>query len=197
MASSLGSDQGMHKGGTAPKDDATQGFPSLHTFAGSQGVSIGAFSATTVGRDFIHCTINNVNAPEHSAPKLMEAATPSKIVEHYEEDGTVKDDVMIGEVAYFFEAYFNGEKEGLAMVSICEEPDSAILAESHGVLWVTRLESGHNMRVVHIKDIKVVVSLLPFPQLPGRMFLFEELGLDVSYLDSTVFLQDDDDLHID
>ncbi|TEB35323.1 hypothetical protein FA13DRAFT_1910292 [Coprinellus micaceus] len=116
-----------------------------------------------------------------------------KIVEEYsDEEGNITKDSKIAEVEYFFEGWINGKKEGLAMVSLCDDPDHEILSHSKNVLWVTQYTSGENLYVVSIASIKSIVSLLPFEKIPGTMFLFKDLGLDVSYLNSVSFVQGED-----
>lgn len=85
----------------------------------------------------------------------------------------------------------------LAMVSLCSEPDQEMLARSHNVLWVTTLESGKNMCCIPVTSITSVVSLLPFPDIPGKLFLFEDMGPDITYRDSAVFLGGIDDDNVD
>lgn len=124
-----------------------------------------------------------------------------QIIDTYEDNkGVIKNKVYIGEVAYFFKAELSGAIGGLAMVSLCLEPISELLQHSHNTLWVMSLEPGKNMCCVPVDMIVSVVSLLPFPLMPGKgkMFLFENLGLDVAYLDSSTFLSGGtDDVDID
>ncbi|KAF6743926.1 hypothetical protein DFP72DRAFT_1079342 [Ephemerocybe angulata] len=116
-----------------------------------------------------------------------------KLVEDVLIDGQPTFQVTIAEVAYFFNATINEEEHGLAMVSLCAPPDEEILRHSCNALWVTELESGENMRVIPIKLIKSVVSLLPCPFAAEKYFLLEDLGLDVAYLDSSTFAEDEDE----
>ncbi|KAJ3519605.1 hypothetical protein NMY22_g13123 [Coprinellus aureogranulatus] len=59
-------------------ESGNQCSPSLHAFAGSQGVSIGSFSATTAGRDInIHYNFGNANSPGVEPPAT--AAGPRTI----------------------------------------------------------------------------------------------------------------------
>ncbi|TEB20502.1 hypothetical protein FA13DRAFT_1644510 [Coprinellus micaceus] len=93
-----------------------------------------------------------------------------------DEEGNSQKDIFFGEVSYFFEAILNGESEGLAMVSLCDNPNSEILGRSRTTLWVTRLIPGQHVRCIPISVINSVVSLLPFPHIPGTLFLFEKSG---------------------
>jgi hypothetical protein len=62
----------------------------------------------------------------------------NQIIDEYEdEEGNSQKDIFFGEVSYFFEAILNGESEGLAMVSLCDNPNSEILGRSRTTLWVT------------------------------------------------------------
>ena len=97
---------------------------------------------------------------------------------------------MFAEVAYFFQAQVHGEKKALAMVSMCSEPHQGLLNESYGMLHVTSFTTGENLVVVDAKSIKSVVALLPFEQIAGHWFLFEDFGLDVALFAT-------DDLSID
>ncbi|TEB30690.1 hypothetical protein FA13DRAFT_1755066 [Coprinellus micaceus] len=122
----------------------------------------------------------------------------NQIIDEYEdEEGNSQKDIFFGEVSYFFEAILNGESEGLAMVSLCDNPNSEILGRSRTTLWVTRLIPGQHVRCIPISVINSVVSLLPFPHIPGTLFLFENLGLDVTFLDSSLFSNGQDDADID
>lgn len=93
---------------------------------------------------------------------------------------------------YFFDARIGGRPEGLAMVSLCEDPNSDILENSKNVLWVTRYQTGQNMYVVPVNNITSVVSLLPFLKMFGYSFLFEDLGQDVAYLDTELLVLGDE-----
>lgn len=135
------------------------------------------------------CTLQS-DQPAHSSLVLQ-------IEEGCLENGVSKTRVLIGEVAYFFEAILSDKTEGLAMVSICPSPDPEILQRSKKTLWVTRITPGENLRCIPVTSVVSVVSLLPFPEHPGKFFLFDDLGLDVTYLDSSLFLGAAEDQEID
>ncbi|KAF6741626.1 hypothetical protein DFP72DRAFT_244939 [Ephemerocybe angulata] len=101
------------------------------------------------------------------------------------------DEIRFGEIAYFFQAPVRGTNTALAMVSMCEKPIQGFLDESYGMLCITKWETGSNLVVVEAKSIDSVVAFLPFDQMPGYSFLFEDFGLDVAMLSNDSYTVDE------
>ncbi|KAF6746889.1 hypothetical protein DFP72DRAFT_822429 [Ephemerocybe angulata] len=102
----------------------------------------------------------------------------------------VGETTKFGEVAYFFQAPVRGTNTALAMISMCDEPHQGLLSESYGMLCVTKWTTGSNLAVVEAKSIESVVAFLPFEQIPGHYFLFEDFGLDVALLSADSYTTD-------
>lgn len=72
-------------------------------------------------------------------------------------------------------------------------PDDLLREESFGTLWVCSYLGLANLHVVDVNVITAVVSMQPFPILPGevegRWFVIEKAGLD----DADIVAVDEED----
>jgi hypothetical protein len=69
------------------------------------------------------------------------------------------------------------------MVSLYSAPDMALYCKSYGALWVCKHGGDAGLRVVDVKSIASVVSMVPFGLVEeNRYFVAEKLGLDVTHM---------------
>ena len=91
-----------------------------------------------------------------------------------------------GEVHYYFllEVEPNSPPQGFAMVSPYSPPDIALWEASHRTVWSCTPAADDNLSVVPLPFIKAVVAMVPHPprishpELEGRFFVVEKLGID-------------------
>ena len=85
-----------------------------------------------------------------------------------------------GEVQYYFLADFAGETRGLALISVYDPPNSELLDQSSGALWLERYRGDETLKVINIKLILTCVGMIPFVEPPDdRFFVCEKMGLEI------------------
>jgi|SRR6266478_10170328 len=72
-------------------------------------------------------------------------------------DGTL----AIADVEYFFRLRFGDTVYSLALVSLFTPPDEELLEQSHHAVYICHYGSLDTLRVVDIKSITTVVSMVP------------------------------------
>jgi hypothetical protein len=89
----------------------------------------------------------------------------------------------LAEVQYFFQVVINGEEKTVALVSLYTSPDQEVWNESNQTLWVCYRQGDRALKVIDVKTITAVVSMVPLPSGPeGAFFLVEKPGLDVAHM---------------
>jgi hypothetical protein len=89
----------------------------------------------------------------------------------------------LAEVQYFFQVVINGEEKTVALVSLYTSPDQEVWNKSNQTLWVCYRQGDRALKVIDVKTITAVVSMVPLPSGPeGAFFLVEKPGLDVAHM---------------
>ena len=72
------------------------------------------------------------------------------------------------------------------MAAVYSAPDTDLLMASQQTIWSCK--PGDDLRVIPVKDFRAVIAMVPHPfnsshpELDGRFFVVEKLGLDVMSL---------------
>ncbi|KAF9470601.1 hypothetical protein BDN70DRAFT_939565 [Pholiota conissans] len=97
------------------------------------------------------------------------------------------DKLHIGEVYYYFRCRIHGQEKVLAVVSKYSEPDSDLLAVSHGTFLSCQYSGDGALVVIDVSCIESVVAMVPhnhtrphsIPDTNLHFFLVERPGLDI------------------
>ncbi len=75
-----------------------------------------------------------------------------------------------------------GVTKTVALISMYSAPDAALLTKSQGALVVCKYQGLQELKVIHVKSIKSVVAMVPYPHTPGQNFFFlvERMGFDIA-----------------
>ena len=106
------------------------------------------------------------------------------------------------EIQYFFRLRFSADEvHSLALVTLFSLPDPEILRCSSQTVYLCRYQGDMALKVVEVKTIKAVVSMVPDLKVTpagnveelGQFFLVEKPGLDIAELTGEEDQSDDDD----
>ncbi|KIL55131.1 hypothetical protein M378DRAFT_18225 [Amanita muscaria Koide BX008] len=94
---------------------------------------------------------------------------------------------FFGEVQYYFQSHIHSHLKTLALISIYQELDANLFAQSHNTLRVYRYDDIHSLQVIDVHSIQSVVAMIPFPC--SRHEIEENKYLNSFFISEKVFLE--------
>ncbi|EGO04422.1 hypothetical protein SERLA73DRAFT_27897, partial [Serpula lacrymans var. lacrymans S7.3] len=70
--------------------------------------------------------------------------------------------IEVGEVLFYFQLKINSIQKNVALVSLYSPPDQQLLHISSGLVWSSEPQDNHLLKVIDVKTILSVVTMVPY-----------------------------------
>lgn len=100
----------------------------------------------------------------------------------------LSNEIEFAEVQYFFNTIVNDERVTLALVSLYSRPDEDLFKQSNWTVWSVTEQGQLGLRVIDVKSILSVVSVIPHnhhvqaDSSDECFFIWEQMGMDMALL---------------